>query len=160
MNGVDDEHNNDNANSFFFFGGLAIPLTQAILAHLFSYNMQWAATKKEVERSNFFKEIPKIARRCVSLRPYFILHVSFCFAGWRCLMVCCTPTLCSKAGKRFPRECVDLELNFTLPYFASLFRRIAPLHFMARTCLPTPRSRPLSYPLSLCLPRITHPAFM
>ncbi|TEB25063.1 hypothetical protein FA13DRAFT_1637964 [Coprinellus micaceus] len=48
---------------FFFFGGLAIPLTQAILAHLFSYNMQWAATKKEVERSNFFKEIPKIAKR-------------------------------------------------------------------------------------------------
>lgn len=25
--------------------------------------MQWAATKKEVERSNFFKEIPKIAKR-------------------------------------------------------------------------------------------------
>ena len=50
--------------SFFFFGGLAIPLTQAIFAHLFSYNMQWAATKKEVERSNFFKEIPKIAKRC------------------------------------------------------------------------------------------------
>jgi hypothetical protein len=53
----------DNTNSFFFFGGLAIPLTQAILAHLFSYNMQWAATKKEVERSNFFKEIPKIVKR-------------------------------------------------------------------------------------------------
>jgi O-antigen ligase len=25
--------------------------------------MQWAATKKEVERSNFFKEIPKIVKR-------------------------------------------------------------------------------------------------
>ncbi|KAH9479119.1 hypothetical protein JR316_0007698 [Psilocybe cubensis] len=35
----------------------------AILAHLFSYNIQWSATIKEVERSNFFKEIPKIARR-------------------------------------------------------------------------------------------------
>ncbi|KAF5339551.1 hypothetical protein D9611_011423 [Ephemerocybe angulata] len=44
----------------------------AILAHLFSYNMQWAATKKEVERSNFFKEIPKIAKRF-----WFPLLVSF-----------------------------------------------------------------------------------
>ncbi|KAI5117891.1 hypothetical protein M0805_001976 [Coniferiporia weirii] len=48
---------------FFFFGGLSIHLTQAILAHLFSYNIQWSATKKEVERSNFFKEVPKIAKR-------------------------------------------------------------------------------------------------
>ncbi|KAJ3510456.1 hypothetical protein NLJ89_g4665 [Agrocybe chaxingu] len=48
---------------FFFFGGLSIPVTQAILAHLFSYNIQWSATIKEVQRSNFFKEIPKIARR-------------------------------------------------------------------------------------------------
>ena len=49
--------------SFFFFGGLSIPVSQAILAHLFSYNIQWSATIKEVQRSNFFKEIPKIARR-------------------------------------------------------------------------------------------------
>ncbi|KAI0087250.1 glycosyl transferase family group 2-domain-containing protein [Irpex rosettiformis] len=48
---------------FFFFGGLSIPLSQAILAHLFSYNITWGATKKEVERSNFFKEIPKIFKR-------------------------------------------------------------------------------------------------
>ena len=49
--------------SFFFFGGLSIPVSQAILAHLFSYNMTWGATKKEVERSNFFEEIPKILKR-------------------------------------------------------------------------------------------------
>ena len=49
--------------SFFFFGGLSIHLSQALLAHLFSYNMTWGATKKEVERSNFFKEIPKIFKR-------------------------------------------------------------------------------------------------
>lgn len=48
---------------FFFFGGLGIPLSQAILAHLFSYNMTWQATKKEVERSNFFKEVPRILKR-------------------------------------------------------------------------------------------------
>lgn len=48
---------------FFFFGGLSIPLSQAILAHMFSYNITWSATKKEVERSNFFKEVPKICKR-------------------------------------------------------------------------------------------------
>ncbi|KAJ7740916.1 glycosyl transferase family group 2-domain-containing protein [Mycena maculata] len=48
---------------FFFFGGLGIPISQAILAHLFSYNISWSATIKEVQRSNFFKEIPKIIKR-------------------------------------------------------------------------------------------------
>ncbi|KAH7890394.1 glycosyl transferase family group 2-domain-containing protein [Phlebopus sp. FC_14] len=48
---------------FFFFGGLGIPLAQSILAHLFSYDITWSATKKEVERSNFFKEVPKILKR-------------------------------------------------------------------------------------------------
>ncbi|CCM00464.1 uncharacterized protein FIBRA_02497 [Fibroporia radiculosa] len=48
---------------FFFFGGLSIPISQAVLSHLFSYNMTWGATKKEVERSNFFEEIPKILKR-------------------------------------------------------------------------------------------------
>ncbi|EEB96183.1 hypothetical protein MPER_04727, partial [Moniliophthora perniciosa FA553] len=50
-------------HSFFFFGGLSIPVSQSILAHVFSYNITWSATIKEVERSNFFKEIPKIAKR-------------------------------------------------------------------------------------------------
>lgn len=48
---------------FFFFGGLGIHLSTALLAHLFSYNMQWQATKKEVERSNFFLEGPRILKR-------------------------------------------------------------------------------------------------
>ncbi|KAI0036400.1 glycosyl transferase family group 2-domain-containing protein [Vararia minispora EC-137] len=57
---------------FFFFGGLAIPLSQAIVAHLISYNMTWSATKKEVERSNFFKEVPRILKR-----SWFSFLVSF-----------------------------------------------------------------------------------
>ncbi|EJF59433.1 hypothetical protein DICSQDRAFT_181943 [Dichomitus squalens LYAD-421 SS1] len=48
---------------FFFFGGLSIHLSQALLAHMFSYNIQWGATKKEVERSNFWQEVPKILKR-------------------------------------------------------------------------------------------------
>ncbi|KAH9946763.1 glycosyl transferase family group 2-domain-containing protein [Amylocystis lapponica] len=48
---------------FFFFGGLSIHLTQAVLAHMFSYNITWGATKKEVEKSNFWLEVPKILKR-------------------------------------------------------------------------------------------------
>lgn len=48
---------------FIFFGGLSIHLSKAILAHMVSYNIQWGATKKEVERSNFFLEVPKILVR-------------------------------------------------------------------------------------------------
>ncbi|KAJ3710507.1 glycosyl transferase family group 2-domain-containing protein [Lentinula guzmanii] len=48
---------------FFFFGGLSIHLSAALLAHMFSYNIKWEATKKEVERSNFFIEVPRIWKR-------------------------------------------------------------------------------------------------
>ena len=56
-------HITDKLRSFFFFGGLSIHLSQALLAHLFSYNITWGATKKEVEKSNFWLEVPKIMRR-------------------------------------------------------------------------------------------------
>jgi hypothetical protein len=60
---------------FIFFGGLSIHLTKAILAHMFSYNITWGATKKEVERSNFFMEVPKILVR------------------FRVALICCTLTI-------------------------------------------------------------------
>ncbi|KAL6303531.1 glycosyl transferase family group 2-domain-containing protein [Sparassis latifolia] len=60
---------------FFFFGGLSIHLSQALLAHLFSYNIQWGATKKEVERSNFWKEVPKILKR---FWLAFVLSIVMC----------------------------------------------------------------------------------
>lgn len=43
-----------------FFGGLSFHLNCAILAHLFHIDMQWGATAKEKENSNFFEEVPKI----------------------------------------------------------------------------------------------------
>ncbi|THC88545.1 hypothetical protein EYZ11_012006 [Aspergillus tanneri] len=43
-----------------FFGGLSFHLSRAILAHMFSINMQWGTTAKEKINSNFFKEMPKI----------------------------------------------------------------------------------------------------
>ncbi|KAJ7510955.1 glycosyl transferase family group 2-domain-containing protein [Mycena galericulata] len=48
---------------FFFFGGLSYHLSVALLSHMFSYDMQWGATTKEVERSNFWIEVPRIWKR-------------------------------------------------------------------------------------------------
>ncbi|TFK36441.1 glycosyl transferase family group 2-domain-containing protein [Crucibulum laeve] len=57
----------------FFFGGLSIHLSTAILAHMFSYNMTWGSTVKEVERSTFWIEVPRIWER-------FRLSFCICFA--------------------------------------------------------------------------------
>lgn len=57
----------------FFFGGLSIHLSTALLAHLFSYNMTWGSTVKEVERSTFWIEVPRIWER-------FKLSFIICFA--------------------------------------------------------------------------------
>ncbi|OZJ05130.1 hypothetical protein BZG36_01345 [Bifiguratus adelaidae] len=43
-----------------FFGGLSFHVSLALIAHLVGYNMRWGATAKELEESNFFREIPKI----------------------------------------------------------------------------------------------------
>ncbi|KAG1820067.1 glycosyl transferase family group 2-domain-containing protein [Suillus variegatus] len=76
---------------FFFFGGLSIHLSQALLSHLFSYNITWGATKKEVERSNFFIEVPRIIKRfrvslilCIIVGAgMIILSTSLVPAGWQ-----------------------------------------------------------------------------
>ncbi|KAJ7737266.1 hypothetical protein DFH07DRAFT_710304, partial [Mycena maculata] len=44
----------------FFFGGLSIHLATAILAHMCSYDMTWGSTLKELERSTFWIEVPRI----------------------------------------------------------------------------------------------------
>lgn len=43
-----------------FFGGLSFHLTLAICSHLMSIEKTWGATSKEVQKSNFFVELPKI----------------------------------------------------------------------------------------------------
>ncbi|KAK7203186.1 putative glycosyltransferase family 2 protein [Myxozyma melibiosi] len=45
-----------------FLGGLPWHLNLAFLSHIFGFNMQWGATAKELESSNFFREFPKIVR--------------------------------------------------------------------------------------------------
>ncbi|KDR73818.1 hypothetical protein GALMADRAFT_251646 [Galerina marginata CBS 339.88] len=57
----------------FFFGGMSIHLSTALLAHLFSYDMTWGSTGKEVELSSFWIEVPRIWNR-------FKLTFTICFA--------------------------------------------------------------------------------
>ncbi|KAF9556186.1 hypothetical protein CPC08DRAFT_744026 [Agrocybe pediades] len=57
----------------FFFGGMSIHLSTALLAHLFSYNMTWGSTGKEVEQSSFWIEVPRIWKN-------FKLSFIICFA--------------------------------------------------------------------------------
>lgn len=46
-----------------FFGGVSFHILLAIGAHMFSIDMNWGATAKEKDDSNFFAEVPKIWRR-------------------------------------------------------------------------------------------------
>ncbi|KAE9389013.1 hypothetical protein BT96DRAFT_1003645 [Gymnopus androsaceus JB14] len=76
---------------FFFFGGLSVHLSVALLAHLFSYDIKWEATKKEVERSNFFIECPRIWKRyrgimfigALSIATMIVLSLDFVPPAWR-----------------------------------------------------------------------------
>jgi hypothetical protein len=72
-----------------FFGGLSFHLNLALLAHMFSINMEWGATAKEAENSNFFQEMPKIFKSFkwmyMCIIPLVGVMVFFgCFAprGW------------------------------------------------------------------------------
>ncbi|KAF9448412.1 hypothetical protein P691DRAFT_759933 [Macrolepiota fuliginosa MF-IS2] len=71
---------------FFFFAGLSIHLSTALLAHMFSYNITWGATAKEVERSNFWIEVPRILKR---YWPTFL----FCFLLIGGMIVLATPLI-------------------------------------------------------------------
>ncbi|KAF9484563.1 hypothetical protein BDN70DRAFT_797466 [Pholiota conissans] len=76
---------------WFFFGGLSIHLSTALLAHLFSYNITWGATKKEVEKSNFWIEGPRIFKRywlvftlsILSLAAIVVLSSNLVPPSWR-----------------------------------------------------------------------------
>jgi hypothetical protein len=56
-----------------FFGGMSWHTFQALLCHMFSIDMSWGATAKEVEFSNFFIEIPKDAKTF----KYILVYVGY-----------------------------------------------------------------------------------
>lgn len=46
-----------------FLGGISLHVSQALLCHMFSIDMSWGATAKEVENTSFFEEIPKLIKK-------------------------------------------------------------------------------------------------
>ena len=60
-----------------FLGGCSLHVSQAILCHMFSINMTWGATAKEVENTTFFKEIPKLIKKF----KFTFVYVFVCVAG-------------------------------------------------------------------------------
>ena len=61
---------------YIFFGGMSMHISEAILSHLFSINMTWTATAKEVENTTFFLEVPKLIRKFKFMFAYCILMVA------------------------------------------------------------------------------------
>jgi hypothetical protein len=60
-----------------FLGGLSAHVSSALLAHMFEYDMQWGATSKEAEFSNFFIEVPRVLKRF----KYSLSFSIFCIVG-------------------------------------------------------------------------------
>jgi hypothetical protein len=56
-----------------FFGGVSFHISAALLAHLLHIDMQWGATSKEKEDSNFFQEIPRILKTFMFMYIFVIL---------------------------------------------------------------------------------------
>ena len=75
---------------YIFFGGISMHVSEAILSHLFSVNMTWGATAKEVEDTTFFVEIAKLLRKfkvmfafCTVLVGGMIYLAMFAPVFWR-----------------------------------------------------------------------------
>lgn len=73
-----------------FMGGLSLHVSQALLSHLFSVDMNWGATSKEVENTTFFKEVPKLIRNfrftflfCLVLSVGMVLLATVVPEFWR-----------------------------------------------------------------------------
>ncbi|RDW92339.1 hypothetical protein BP5796_01733 [Coleophoma crateriformis] len=59
-----------------FLGGLSLHVSQALLCHMFEVNMQWGATSKEAEFSNFFIEVPKVLKSFKYSMAFAILGIA------------------------------------------------------------------------------------
>ncbi|BFZ61546.1 hypothetical protein YB2330_002614 [Saitoella coloradoensis] len=59
----------------FFFNGVSFRISMALLSHMFEYNMQWGATSKETDDSDFFRELPRILREFRWTYVFFGLQI-------------------------------------------------------------------------------------
>ncbi len=66
---------------FVFLGGISIHVSQAILAHMFSIDMSWGATSKEVVETSFFIELPLIVSRFKFTFVFCIFSITLMVCG-------------------------------------------------------------------------------
>lgn len=73
-----------------FLGGISLHVSQALLCHMFSIDMSWGATAKEVENITFFEEIPRVISRfkftflfCITMTAMMIVVARFVPEMWR-----------------------------------------------------------------------------
>jgi len=104
-----------------FFSGLSFHLSMSILAQMFGINMQWGATAKELEKSNFFLEVPKIFKRfkwmyavCVPLVAIMIYLGCFAPHGWKITGITAILPLALTVGSHM---CLPFVLNPALMIF-------------------------------------------
>ena len=64
-----------------FLGGCSLHVSQAILSHMFSIDMSWGATAKEVENTTFFAEIPKLLKKFKGTFVFCLLEIGILVAG-------------------------------------------------------------------------------
>ncbi len=60
---------------FIFFSGVSMHISQALLSHLCGINMTWGATAKELEDSNFWKEVPVIFKKFWRMYAFLIFEI-------------------------------------------------------------------------------------
>ncbi|GAB7343119.1 hypothetical protein MBLNU457_1196t1 [Dothideomycetes sp. NU457] len=66
---------------FIFLGGVSMHLSKAIVFHLFSININWGATAKEVADASFFDEMPKVVRRFKWTLVYCLMATALMVVG-------------------------------------------------------------------------------
>ena len=64
-----------------FLGGVSLHVSQAILCHMFSVNLEWGATAKEVTDTTFFAELPKLFKKFRGTFVFCFLMVAMMIAG-------------------------------------------------------------------------------
>lgn len=66
---------------FVFLGGISIHVSQALLCHMFSIDMSWGATAKEVEDTSFYIELPLIIKRFKGTFCFTIIMTTIMICG-------------------------------------------------------------------------------
>lgn len=73
-----------------FLGGVSLHVSQALLCHMFSIDMSWGATAKEIVDTTFFEEVNKALRKykvtfiwCILMSAVMVYLAAFGPAFWR-----------------------------------------------------------------------------